>query len=59
MMKNEKLQLLTQLASLEQDLLIREQQLESEQIRIKDLQYNVHMLDEYNSELRWIDKLCL
>jgi len=48
-MKNEKLQLTTQLANIEQENSVREQQLQSEQTRIKELQLNIQMLDDHNS----------
>ncbi len=48
-MKNEKIQLTTKLANIEQENSIREQQLQSEQTRIKELQFNIQMLDDHNS----------
>lgn len=48
-MKNEKLQLTTKLANIEQENSIRDQQLHSEQARIKELQLNMQMLDDHNS----------
>jgi hypothetical protein len=48
-MKNEKLQLTTKLANIEQENSVREQQLQSEQARIKELQFNIQMLDDHNS----------
>lgn len=48
-MKNEKIQLTTKLANIEQENSVREQQLISEQARIKELQYNIQMLDDHNS----------
>jgi hypothetical protein len=49
MMKNEKIQLTTKLANIEQENTVREQQLQSEQTRIKELQFNIQMLDDHNS----------
>ena len=49
MMKNEKIQLTTKLANIEQENSVREQQLHSEQTRIKELQFNIQMLDDHNS----------
>ena len=48
-MKNEKMQLTTKLANIEQENSAREQQLQSEQTRIKELQFNIQMLDDHNS----------
>ncbi len=48
-MKNEKIQLTTKLTNIEQENSVREQQLQSEQARIKDLQLNIQMLDDHNS----------
>jgi hypothetical protein len=48
-MKNEKIQLTTKLANIEQENSVREQQLQSEQTRIKELQFNIQMLDDHNS----------
>jgi hypothetical protein len=48
-MKNEKIQLTTKLANIEQENYVREQQLQSEQTRIKELQFNIQMLDDHNS----------
>jgi uncharacterized protein YlxW (UPF0749 family) len=50
MLKNEKLQLTTKLATIEQENSGREQQLRSEQARIKELQFNIQMLDEHKSK---------
>ena len=44
-MKNEKIQL----ANIEQENSVCEQQLQSEQTRIKELQFNIQMLDGHNS----------
>jgi hypothetical protein len=49
MMKNEKIQLTTKLTTIEQENSVREQQLQSEQARIKELQLNIQMLDDHNS----------
>jgi hypothetical protein len=49
MMKNEKIQLTTKLTTIEQENSVREQQLQSEQVRIKELQLNIQMLDDHNS----------
>jgi hypothetical protein len=49
MMKNEKVQLTTKLANIEQENSVRIQQLLSEQARIKELQLNIQMLDDHNS----------
>jgi len=48
-MKTEKIQLTTKLANIEQENSIREQQLQSEQTRIKEFQFNIQMLDDHNS----------
>jgi len=48
-MKNEKIQLTTKLANIEQENSVRIQQLLSEQARIKELQLNIQMLDDHNS----------
>lgn len=48
-MKNEKIQLTTKLTNIEQENSVREQQLQSEQIRMKELQLNIQMLDDHNS----------
>lgn len=48
-MKTEKLQLTTKLANIEQENSVREQQLQSEQSRIKELQFNIQMLNDHNS----------
>ena len=49
MMKNEEVQLTNKLTNIEQENIVREQQLQSEQIRIKEIQFNIQMLDEHNS----------
>ena len=49
MMKNEKTQLTTKLTNIEQENSVREQQLQSEQARIKEIQFNIQMLDDHNS----------
>ena len=49
MMKNEKIQSTTKLANIEQENSVREQQLQSEQTRIKELQFNIQMLDDHHS----------
>lgn len=48
-MKNEEVQLTNKLTNIEQENIVREQQLQSEQIRIKEIQFNIQMLDEHNS----------
>lgn len=49
MMKSEKTQLTTKLNQIEQENTVREQQLQSEQSRIKEYQFNLQLLDEHNS----------
>lgn len=48
-MEKEKIQLTTKLANIEHENCVREQQLESEQVRIKELQLNIQLLDDHNS----------
>ena len=48
-MENEKLQLTTKLANIEYENTTREEQLRSEQVRNKELQLNIQMLDDHNS----------
>ena len=50
-MKNERIQLTAKLAHLEQENSVRQQQLQSEQNRIKELQMNIQMLDDHNSKV--------
>ncbi|CAF1205935.1 unnamed protein product [Rotaria sordida] len=52
LMENEKIQLTTKLANIEHDNSIREQQLQSEQLRIKELQFNIQMLDDHNNSIK-------
>ena len=47
--KTEMIQLTAKLTHIEQENAAREQQLLSEQSRIKELQMNIQMLDEHNS----------
>lgn len=51
-MKNERIQLTAKLTHLEQENSVREQQLQSEQTRIKELQMNIQMLNDHNSKYR-------
>lgn len=48
-MKNEKMQLLTKVSTIEEENSVREQQLQTEQTRIKELQFNIQMLEDHNS----------
>jgi hypothetical protein len=48
-MKHDKQQLSTNLIHIEQENSVREQQLQCEQARIKEFQYNIQMLHEHNS----------
>lgn len=48
-MKSEKNQLASKLNQIEQENLLREQQLQLEQNRIRELQMNIQMLAEHNS----------
>ncbi|CAF3488127.1 unnamed protein product [Adineta steineri] len=52
MMKNEKIQLTAKLANIEQENSVREQQLLSEQARIKELQFNIQMIDDHNISIK-------
>ncbi|UJR28924.1 hypothetical protein I4U23_010142 [Adineta vaga] len=52
LMKNEAIQLTTKLTNIEQENIAREQQLLSEQARIKELQLNIQMLDEHNTSIK-------
>ncbi|CAF1239749.1 unnamed protein product [Rotaria sp. Silwood1] len=51
-MENEKVQLTTKLANIEHENSIREQQLQSEQLRIKEFQFNIQMLDDHNNSIK-------
>lgn len=57
-MKNERIQLTAKLTHLEQENSVREQQLQSEQTRIKELQMNIQMLNDHNSKYR-LSLFCL
>ena len=48
-MKADKQQLAAKLANIEQETLVREHQLQSEQARLKELQLNIQMLDDHTS----------
>ena len=48
-MKNEKMQLSTKVSTIEEENSVREQQLQTEQTRIKELQFNIQMLEDHNS----------
>ncbi|CAF1685875.1 unnamed protein product [Adineta ricciae] len=50
--KTEVIQLTAKLTHIEQENAAREQQLLSEQSRIKELQMNIQMLDEHNNSIR-------
>lgn len=50
-MKNEKMQLSSKLTAIEEENSVRDQQLQTEQTRIKDLQLNIQMLEDHNSIL--------
>ncbi|CAF3503284.1 unnamed protein product [Rotaria sp. Silwood1] len=56
-MENEKVQLTTKLANIEHENSIREQQLQSEQLRIKEFQFNIQMLDDHNSITKIIENM--
>lgn len=49
LMENEKTQLTAKLASIEHENSVHEQQLQSEQLRIKELQFNIQLLNDHNS----------
>lgn len=50
-MKNEKMQLSSKLTAIEEENSVRDQHLQTEQTRIKDLQLNIQMLEDHNSIL--------
>ncbi|CAF4138671.1 unnamed protein product [Rotaria sp. Silwood2] len=52
LMENEKIQLTTKLTNIEHENSIREQQLQSEQLRIKELQFNIQMLDDHSNSIK-------
>ncbi|CAF1395010.1 unnamed protein product [Rotaria magnacalcarata] len=52
LMGKEKIQLTTKLTNIEHENSVREQQLLTEQLRIKEIQFNIQMLDDHNSSIK-------
>ncbi|CAF3711151.1 unnamed protein product [Rotaria socialis] len=52
LMVKEKIQLTTKLANIEHENSAREQQLLTEQLRIKEIQFNIQMLDDHNNSIK-------